>query len=92
MHNFGAAIAPDQASAEARGTNYRMFSALACHRSTEEPTAFCVIRPMPRTPFKDALLSAYMHSEQFKGRAQISTWLNAIVNNSARTHLRTRRR
>jgi DNA-directed RNA polymerase specialized sigma24 family protein len=41
---------------------------------------------------QDALLSADMHLEQFEGRAQISTWLNAIVNNSARTHLRTRRR
>jgi hypothetical protein len=41
---------------------------------------------------QDALLSAYMHLEQFEGRAQLSTWLNAIVINSARMHLRMRRR
>src|ERR1700723_3263322 len=56
--------------------NYRTFCALACHRSTEEPTAFCVIRPMPRAPFKDALLSAYMHLEP---SADIDL-VNAIVN------------
>src|SRR3954471_10472607 len=31
---------------------------------------------------QDALLSAYKHLDQFRGQAQISTWLTAIVTNS----------
>src|ERR1700687_5062389 len=41
---------------------------------------------------QDAILSAYKHLDQFKGQAQMSTWLTAIVINSARMHLRRRRR
>jgi RNA polymerase sigma-70 factor, ECF subfamily len=41
---------------------------------------------------QDALLSAYKHLDQFKGQAQMSTWLTAIVANSARMHLRRRPR
>jgi len=41
---------------------------------------------------QDALLSAYRHLDQFKGQAQMSTWLTAIVTNSARMHLRKRPR
>lgn len=41
---------------------------------------------------QDALLSACAHLGQFRGQAQMSTWLNAIVNNSARMQLRRRRR
>jgi RNA polymerase sigma-70 factor, ECF subfamily len=41
---------------------------------------------------QDALLSAYKHLDQFKGEAQMSTWLGAIVINSARMHLRKRTR
>ncbi len=41
---------------------------------------------------QDALLSAYKHLDQFRGQAQISTWLTAIVTNSARMHLRRRPR
>ena len=41
---------------------------------------------------QDALLSAYKHRDQFRGQAQISTWLVAIVNNSARMQLRKRPR
>ena len=39
---------------------------------------------------QDALLSAYKHLDQFKGQAQMSTWLTAIVINSARMQLRRR--
>src|SRR4029077_15324184 len=39
---------------------------------------------------QDALLSALRHVEQFKGRAKMSTWLTAIVVNSARMKLRRR--
>ena len=41
---------------------------------------------------QDALLAAYKHLDQFKGQAQMSTWLTAIVTNCARTQLRRRPR
>ena len=41
---------------------------------------------------QDALLSAYKHLDQFKGQAQMSTWVTAIVTNSARMQLRRRPR
>jgi RNA polymerase sigma-70 factor (ECF subfamily) len=41
---------------------------------------------------QDALLSAYKHLDQFKGQAQMSTWLVAIVSNCARMQLRRRPR
>lgn len=39
---------------------------------------------------QDAFLSALRHVDQFKGRAKMSTWLTAIVINSARMKLRRR--
>lgn len=41
---------------------------------------------------QDALLSACAHLHQFRGESQIATWLTAIVFNSARMRLRSRRR
>ena len=41
---------------------------------------------------QDALLSAYRHLAQFRREAQISTWLAAIVLNSAKMQLRRRLR
>ena len=41
---------------------------------------------------QDALLSACAHLDQFRGESRISTWLTAIVVNSARMQLRDRRR
>jgi RNA polymerase sigma-70 factor (ECF subfamily) len=41
---------------------------------------------------QDALLSAYAHLDQFKGKAQMSTWLTTIVINAARMKLRQRSR
>jgi RNA polymerase sigma-70 factor (ECF subfamily) len=40
----------------------------------------------------DGLLSAYTHLDQFRGQAKMSTWLTAIVHNSARMQLRRRLR
>src|ERR1700758_4827970 len=40
---------------------------------------------------QDALLSAYKNVAQFRGQAQISTWLTAIVTNAALMKLRQRR-
>jgi len=39
---------------------------------------------------QDAFLSALRHVDQFEGRAKMSTWLTAIVINSARMKLRRR--
>lgn len=41
---------------------------------------------------QDALLAAYTHMDQFRGRSQMSTWLSAIVHNCARMQLRKRAR
>ena len=41
---------------------------------------------------QDCLLAAYTHLNQFRGQAQISTWLTTIVLNCARLHLRRRPR
>jgi RNA polymerase sigma factor (sigma-70 family) len=41
---------------------------------------------------QDALLAAHQNLKQFRGEAQMSTWLTAIVFNSARMHLRKRPR
>ncbi|HTW46014.1 MAG TPA: sigma-70 family RNA polymerase sigma factor [Acidobacteriaceae bacterium] len=41
---------------------------------------------------QDALLSAYRHLGQFRGQAQMSTWLTTIVINSARMKARGRLR
>jgi RNA polymerase sigma-70 factor (ECF subfamily) len=41
---------------------------------------------------QDALLSAHKHLDQFRGQAQMSTWLVAIVRNCARMQLRRRPR
>jgi RNA polymerase sigma-70 factor (ECF subfamily) len=41
---------------------------------------------------QDAVLSAYKHLDQFRGQAQMSTWLVAIVSNCARMQLRRRPR
>ncbi len=40
---------------------------------------------------QDALLSAYRHLGQFRGQAQLSTWLMTIVTNAALMQLRHRR-
>jgi RNA polymerase sigma-70 factor, ECF subfamily len=41
---------------------------------------------------QDALLAAYTHLDQFRGQSKMSTWLVAIVHNSARMQLRRRLR
>jgi RNA polymerase sigma-70 factor (ECF subfamily) len=41
---------------------------------------------------QDALLAAYAHLDQFKGQAQMSSWITSIVLNCARMQLRMRRR
>ena len=41
---------------------------------------------------QDALVAAFEHLNQFRGDAQLSTWLTTIVINCARMHLRKRSR
>ncbi len=41
---------------------------------------------------QDALLAAFQHLNQFRGEAQLSTWLTAVVNNCARMQFRKRSR
>jgi RNA polymerase sigma-70 factor (ECF subfamily) len=41
---------------------------------------------------QDALLAAFQHLNQFRGEAQLSTWLTAIVINCARMQMRKRSR
>jgi RNA polymerase sigma-70 factor (ECF subfamily) len=41
---------------------------------------------------QDALLPAYKHLSEFRGDAQLSTWLTTIVINCARMHLRKQSR
>jgi RNA polymerase sigma-70 factor, ECF subfamily len=47
-------------------------------------------RPDAEDAVQDALLSAYKHLGQFRGQAQLSTWLTTIVTNAARMKLRRR--
>ncbi len=49
-------------------------------------------KPHAEDAVQDALLAAYNHLNQFRGEAQLSTWLTAIVINCARMHLRKRSR
>jgi RNA polymerase sigma-70 factor, ECF subfamily len=41
---------------------------------------------------QDAMLAAFVHLDQFKGQAQMSTWLTSIVTNCGRMQLRRRPR
>jgi RNA polymerase sigma-70 factor (ECF subfamily) len=49
-------------------------------------------KPDAEDAVQDALLAAFQHLNQFRGEAQLSTWLTAIVINCARMHLRKRSR
>lgn len=55
--------------------------------------AFRYLGSMPdaEDAVQDALVSAYKHLAQFRGQAQMSTWLSAIVTNAALMQLRRRR-
>ncbi len=49
-------------------------------------------RPDAEDAVQDALLAAFQHLNQFRGEAQLSTWLTAVVINCARMQLRKRSR
>src|SRR5271170_4233151 len=87
--------------------NEQNYDVLVAQKETREPQdAFLRYLPLlHRTAYRylgntadaddavqDALLSAYKHLDQFRGQAQMSTWLVAIVSNCARMQLRRRPR
>src|SRR5271167_1790298 len=87
--------------------NEQNYDVLVAQKETREPQdAFLRYLPLlHRTAYRylgnvadaedavqDALLSAYKHLDQFRGQAQLSTWLVAIVSNCARMQLRRRPR
>lgn len=49
-------------------------------------------KPDAEDAVQDALVAAFQHLNQFRGDAQLSTWLTAIVINCARMQLRKRSR
>jgi RNA polymerase sigma-70 factor (ECF subfamily) len=49
-------------------------------------------KPDAEDAVQDALLAAFEHLNQFRGEAQLATWLTAIVINCARMQLRKRSR
>ena len=49
-------------------------------------------RPDAEDAVQDALVAAFLHLNQFRGEAQLSTWLTAIAINCARMQLRKRSR
>src|SRR5208283_5913119 len=49
-------------------------------------------KPDAEDAVQDALLAAYKHLKEFRGDAQLSTWLTTIVINCARMQLRKRSR
>jgi RNA polymerase sigma-70 factor, ECF subfamily len=90
-----------------QGTSERRLDTVARENETREAQdVFSRYRPLlHRTAYRylanaadaedavqDALLSAYKHLDQFRGQAQVSTWLVAIVSNCARMQLRRRPR
>lgn len=69
--------------------SWNKFSPVACPLDTGGHTVSWATQLTQRTRF-NALLAAYTHLNQFRGQSQISTWLTAIVLNSARMLLRRR--
>jgi RNA polymerase sigma factor (sigma-70 family) len=41
---------------------------------------------------QDAMLSAFLHLDQFHGRSRLTTWMHSIVSNAALSQLRRRKR
>ena len=59
---------------------------------TEAPFDTSATPPTRRMQFRMHCCPLYKHLSQFRGQARISTWLSAIVINSARMQLRRRSR
>ena len=90
------AIRAAGAANEARGITHcdadRLAAAVSMHSPTLCGMAFRKLGNIEdaEDALQDAFLSAFKHIDQFRGQAQLSTWLGTIVLNSARMHLRRR--
>ena len=90
------AIRAAGAANEARGITHYDADRLAAAVSMHSPTLYgMALRKLgniedAEDALQDAFLSAFKHIDQFRGQAQLSTWLGTIVLNSARMHLRRR--
>lgn len=67
-------------------------AAIANHQQKFYRIAFRMLRNAQdaQDALQDALLLAFRNLSQFKGKAQMTTWLTAIVMNSARMYIRRR--
>jgi len=65
---------------EKRLVNCRTLSRVVCRCSVEQRIDTWAMRPTQRMR-SGCTLSAYKHLDQFRGQAQMSTWLVAIVSN-----------
>ena len=83
-------VAPDSA----KPSPVEMFSVLTHCLPSLYRYAYRLVgnKPDAEDAVQDALLAAYEHLHQFRGDAQLSTWLTTIVINCARMHLRRRSR
>jgi RNA polymerase sigma-70 factor (ECF subfamily) len=85
----------DRLDAQARDKNFREFeAALTYYLPSLHRRAFRYLGngADAEDAVQDALLSAYKHLGQFRGHAQMSTWLMAILINSAKVQMRKRPR
>lgn len=96
---MGPAIAtidsPESCDSSLRGDQEReMAATLSRYLPSFHRHAFRYLRNVAdaEDAVQDALLSAHKHVSQFRGEARMSTWLTAIVANSARMQLRRRAR
>jgi RNA polymerase sigma-70 factor, ECF subfamily len=85
---------PDLNAYKGHSANEQMNKALARYRASFFRSAYRFLQNPAdaEDAVQDALLSAYKHIDQFRGQAQLSTWLTTIVSNSARMQLRKRPR
>ena len=90
------AIQAARAANEPNGRTHRGADRLAAAVSMHSPVLYqMALRKLgniedAEDALQDAFLSAFKHMDQFRGQAKFSTWLGAIVLNSARMHLRRR--
>ena len=85
----------DRLDVHARDKNFREFeAALTYYLPSLHRRAFRYLGngADAEDAVQDALLSAYKHLGQFRGHAQMSTWLMAILINSAKVQMRKRPR
>lgn len=88
LGNFDFAVGGNPSSTQEES----LTAAIADHQHKLYRIAFRMLRNAQdaQDALQDALLLAFRNLAQFKGQAQMSTWLTAIVINSARIYIRRR--